>query len=41
MQKLKVKGKNILSGEIKVSGSKNATLPIIAASILSEKKNRS
>jgi len=38
MQKLKVKGKNILSGEIKVSGSKNATLPIIAASILSEKK---
>ena len=38
MQKLKVKGKNILSGEIKISGSKNATLPIIAASILSEKK---
>ena len=38
MQKLKVKGKNILSGEIKVSGSKNATLPIIAASILSKKK---
>ena len=38
MQKLKVKGKNILSGEIKVSGSKNASLPIIAASILSEKK---
>ena len=38
MQKLKVKGKNILSGEIKISGSKNATLPILAASILSEKK---
>ena len=29
---------NILSGEIKISGSKNATLPILAASILSEKK---
>ena len=38
MQKLKVKGKNILSGEIKISGSKNATVPILAASILSEKK---
>ena len=38
MQKLKVKGKNILSGEIKISGSKNATLPILAASILSENK---
>ncbi len=38
MQKLKVKGKNVLSGEIKISGSKNATLPILAASILSEKK---
>ena len=38
MQKLKVKGKHILSGEIKISGSKNATLPILAASILSEKK---
>tara|TARA_B100000674_G_scaffold484478_1_gene489908 strand:- start:210 stop:1472 length:1263 start_codon:yes stop_codon:yes gene_type:complete len=38
MQKLKVKGKNILSGDIKISGSKNATLPILAASILSDKK---
>ena len=38
MQKLKVKGKNILSGEIKISGSKNATLPILAASILCDKK---
>ena len=38
MQKLKVKGKNVLSGEIKISGSKNATLPILAASILCDKK---
>ena len=38
MQKLIVKGKKILSGVIKVSGSKNATLPILAASILSDKK---
>ena len=38
MEKLKVKGKNILSGEIKISGSKNATLPILAASILCDEK---
>ena len=38
MQKLIVKGKKILSGVIKVSGSKNATLPVLAASLLSEKK---
>tara|TARA_Y100001970_G_scaffold197754_1_gene240584 strand:+ start:7965 stop:9230 length:1266 start_codon:yes stop_codon:yes gene_type:complete len=38
MEKLVVKGKKILSGAIKISGSKNATLPILAASILSEKK---
>ena len=38
MQKLIVKGKKNLSGIVKVSGSKNATLPILAASILSDKK---
>tara|TARA_B100002052_G_scaffold286030_1_gene299448 strand:+ start:1437 stop:2702 length:1266 start_codon:yes stop_codon:yes gene_type:complete len=38
MQKLIVNGKKILSGVIKVSGSKNATLPVLAASLLSEKK---
>ena len=38
MQKLIVKGKKSLSGNIKISGSKNATLPILAASILSDKK---
>ena len=37
MQKLLIKGKNSLSGNIKISGSKNATLPILAASILSSK----
>ena len=38
MQKLIVKGKRNLSGIVKISGSKNATLPILAASILSDKK---
>ena len=38
MQKLIVKGKKSLSGIVKISGSKNATLPILAASILSNKK---
>lgn len=34
MQKLLIKGTNELRGSISVSGSKNATLPILAASIL-------
>ena len=34
MQKLIIKGKKELSGTINISGSKNATLPILAASIL-------
>ena len=34
MQKLIIKGKKNLSGTISVSGSKNATLPILAATIL-------
>ena len=38
MQKLLIKGKKILSGTISISGSKNATLPILAASILNDKK---
>jgi|TARA_B110000211_G_scaffold233586_1_gene300255 UDP-N-acetylglucosamine 1-carboxyvinyltransferase len=37
MQKLIIKGKKILSGYINISGSKNATLPILAATILSDK----
>ena len=35
MQRLIIKGKKKLKGKIKISGSKNATLPILAASILS------
>jgi len=37
MQKLLIKGKRELSGTITISGSKNATLPILAASILADK----
>ena len=36
MQKLLIKGKRELIGKISISGSKNATLPILAASILSK-----
>ena len=36
MQKLLIKGKKELSGKISISGSKNATLPILAATILSD-----
>ena len=35
MEKLIIKGNRELSGKISISGSKNATLPILAASILS------
>ena len=37
MQKLLIKGKKVLSGTISISGSKNATLPILAASLLATK----
>ena len=37
MQKLLINGKKELSGKIKISGSKNASLPILAATILSHK----
>ena len=40
MQKLEVCGGNKLKGKIKISGSKNASLPILAASLLSNKKVR-
>ncbi len=36
MQKLIIKGERELSGKISISGSKNATLPILAASILAK-----
>ena len=35
MQKLLIKGKKELVGKIVISGSKNASLPILAATILS------
>ncbi len=38
MKKLVIKGKKKLYGSIHISGSKNATLPILASTILSEKK---
>ena len=38
MQKLEIKGGRKISGTIKISGSKNATLPILASTILTNKK---
>ncbi len=38
MERLLVRGKKQLSGTFRISGSKNATLPILAASILSDDK---
>ena len=37
MQKLIIKGKRELTGSISISGSKNSSLPILAASILAQK----
>ncbi len=38
MQKLEINGGKKISGTIKISGSKNATLPILASTILANKK---
>ena len=38
MQKLEVFGPNKLKGQVNISGSKNASLPILAATLLSNKK---
>ena len=38
MQKLEVFGAKRLRGQINISGSKNASLPILAATLLSTKK---
>jgi len=38
MQKLEIRGGKKISGTIAISGSKNATLPILAATILTNKK---
>ena len=36
MDKLRIRGGNPLSGEVKISGAKNATLPILAATLLAD-----
>lgn len=36
MQKISVKGGKILKGEVSISGSKNATLPVMTAALLAE-----
>ena len=38
MQKLEITGGRKISGTVIISGSKNATLPILAATILTNKK---
>ena len=38
MEKLEVIGAKKLNGTVKISGSKNSSLPILAASLLSNKK---
>ena len=38
MQKLEVFGPSKLKGKIDISGSKNASLPILAATLLSNRK---
>jgi len=38
MKKLEVFGVAKLKGQIRISGSKNASLPILAATLLSDKK---
>jgi UDP-N-acetylglucosamine 1-carboxyvinyltransferase len=38
MKKLLIRGGNKLNGEVRISGAKNATLPLMVASILTEQK---
>ena len=38
MEKLEVFGAEKLRGQVKISGSKNASLPILVATLLSEKQ---
>ncbi len=38
MQRLEIKGGRRIYGTINISGSKNATLPILASTILTDKK---
>ena len=38
MEKLEVSGASRLKGHVRISGSKNASLPILAATLLSDQK---
>ena len=38
MDKIEITGGKSLNGKIKISGSKNSALPILAASLLTEEK---
>ena len=38
MEKLEITGNKKISGIVKISGSKNATLPILVSTILADKK---
>ena len=40
MDKIQIQGGNSLSGEIRIGGAKNAALPLMAASLLTEKRLR-
>ena len=40
MDKFIIEGKGRLEGEVEISGSKNAALPIMAAMILTSGKNK-
>ena len=39
MDQIRIRGGEKLNGTIEISGSKNAALPIIVASLLTEKKS--
>ena len=40
MDKIQISGQKKIEGEIKISGSKNSCLPILAATLLSDKKKK-
>ena len=40
MDKIQIEGQKKIEGKIKISGSKNSSLPILAASLLSDKKSK-
>ncbi len=40
MDKIQISGQKKIEGEVKISGSKNSCLPILAATLLSDKKKK-